>query len=232
MSGITRMPTPIPAAAIEKAVASLKMRCTTWGEMKARAKKPRTTDGMPARISRVGLSHLRARCEAYSERYTAAPRPSGTATTIATALTRMLPVTIVLMSYWPRRGNQPSLQSEDSSTWDTKVQVCPSSDRMIAALIATEVRAAAKSRILTSFSVRVRRRSPRRSASDIRGCATGSITQLLVCATASARASRQAPCPTTPRTPRRPPNRPPRPGSGPRSGPVNRSLRQRTCSRR
>ncbi len=45
-----------------------KKRCTTCGEMTLMAKKPSTTDGMPARISSVGFSTLRTPGRAYSER--------------------------------------------------------------------------------------------------------------------------------------------------------------------
>ena len=45
-----------------------KNRWTTCGEITLMAKKPSTTDGMPARISSVGLSTLRTLGRAYSER--------------------------------------------------------------------------------------------------------------------------------------------------------------------
>ena len=40
----------------------------TFGLMTVSAKKPRTTLGMPARISRIGFSRRRIRGEAYSDR--------------------------------------------------------------------------------------------------------------------------------------------------------------------
>ncbi len=45
------------------------------------------------------------------------------------------PTTIVLMPYWPRRGNHPSVDELSSSTWEMKVQASPISERTIAALI-------------------------------------------------------------------------------------------------
>ena len=69
MSGTVRMPTPMPAAARLKVCRrSSENRCTIVGEMKLTEKKPSTTDGMPARISRIGLSMRRTRGLAYSER--------------------------------------------------------------------------------------------------------------------------------------------------------------------
>ena len=45
-----------------------KMAWTTFGLMKVRAKKPSTTLGMPARISRIGFTVRRTRGLAYSDR--------------------------------------------------------------------------------------------------------------------------------------------------------------------
>ena len=45
-----------------------KMRWTIGGLMNVRAKKPRTTLGMPARISRIGLIVRRTFGVAYSDR--------------------------------------------------------------------------------------------------------------------------------------------------------------------
>jgi hypothetical protein len=46
----------------------------------------------------TGLSRRRTRGRAYSDRYTAAPRPTGTATTMAMAVTSKVPTTRVEMS--------------------------------------------------------------------------------------------------------------------------------------
>jgi hypothetical protein len=46
-----------------------------------------TTLGMPASVSRIGFKIRRARGRAYSDRYIAAPSPSGVATTIAIIVT-------------------------------------------------------------------------------------------------------------------------------------------------
>ncbi len=97
-SGTVRMPTPMPAAARLNCVAWLTKRWTSSGEMNVRAKNPRTTLGMPARTSRMGLRMRRTRGRAYSDRYTAAPRPRGAATSMATKVTTRLPMKIVLMS--------------------------------------------------------------------------------------------------------------------------------------
>ena len=55
--------------------------------MNRKAKNPITTDGTPASTSRIGFKILRSRGRAYSERYIAAPSPSGVATTMAIRLT-------------------------------------------------------------------------------------------------------------------------------------------------
>src|SRR5262245_41280688 len=55
------------------------------------AKKPSTTDGMPARSSTTGLTISRVRVPAYCDTYTAAPTPSGTDTAIATIVTFSVP---------------------------------------------------------------------------------------------------------------------------------------------
>ena len=65
---MVRMPTPMPAAAMLNCVASPLIRWTISGERNVRAKKPSTTDGMPARISSIGFSSLRTPDGAYSER--------------------------------------------------------------------------------------------------------------------------------------------------------------------
>ena len=58
----------MPAASRLKPLALGKIAWTTFGLMNVRAKKPRTTLGMPARISRIGLTMPRTRGLAYSER--------------------------------------------------------------------------------------------------------------------------------------------------------------------
>ena len=68
MSGMVRIPTPMPAAARLKVPAlSLKL-WMRFGEMKLTQKNPRTTEGMPASTSRIGFSVRRTRGLAYSER--------------------------------------------------------------------------------------------------------------------------------------------------------------------
>ncbi len=62
------MPTAIAAAARLKPFAPGTSVWTIVGLMNVRAKKPRTTLGMPARISRIGLTVPRTRGLAYSER--------------------------------------------------------------------------------------------------------------------------------------------------------------------
>ena len=66
--------------------------------MKATAKKPTTTLGMPARISSAGFRIFRVRRPAYSERYTAEASPIGAATSMAMAVTMRLPVIRVTTS--------------------------------------------------------------------------------------------------------------------------------------
>ena len=66
--GIVRTPTAIAAAARLNPLALGTSVWTIVGLMKVRAKNPRTTLGMPARISRIGLTVPRVRGLAYSER--------------------------------------------------------------------------------------------------------------------------------------------------------------------
>ena len=56
------------------------------------AKNPRTIVGMPAIVSRTGLTMLRTRVEAYSASRIADSRPSGTPMTIAIAATSSVPL--------------------------------------------------------------------------------------------------------------------------------------------
>ncbi len=95
----------------------------------------------------------------------AEPRPTGTAITMATAVTMRLPVSRVRMWYSPRRGNQPSEERTAAhSTSVTYVHVSRANENTISALIRIEVAAAARRTSWTACSVRVRRRSPARSS--------------------------------------------------------------------
>ena len=67
-SGITSTPTPIPAASSDPAAGPPKRVLTTLGAIHSRAKKPSTTLGMPARISKIGFSVRRTPGRAYSDR--------------------------------------------------------------------------------------------------------------------------------------------------------------------
>ena len=72
---------------------------------------------MPASTSMIGLRIDRIRGRAYSERYTAAPRPSGAATTMATPVTIRLPTSRVPMLNRFCRGFHTSLaKTRDHST--------------------------------------------------------------------------------------------------------------------
>ena len=72
------------------------------------AKKPSTTLGMPARISRIGLMVARARGRGVlGEVDRATPARSGVAMSIAITVTMSVPMRSVVMSKMPRRGNQP-----------------------------------------------------------------------------------------------------------------------------
>ncbi len=62
------MPTPSPAAMRLNRSVAPKKRCTISGERKLMAKKPRTTEGIPAKISKVGFRIFRTVGLAYSER--------------------------------------------------------------------------------------------------------------------------------------------------------------------
>jgi hypothetical protein len=68
ISGIVSTPTARPAENRLKSEADGLMPWTMFGLMNRRAKKPRTTLGMPASISRIGLIVRRARACAYSDR--------------------------------------------------------------------------------------------------------------------------------------------------------------------
>jgi hypothetical protein len=63
------------------------------GVMTFKAKKPRTMVGIPAIVSRIGLTRFRVRGVAYSARYAAASKPRGTATNSAMRATSSVPTT-------------------------------------------------------------------------------------------------------------------------------------------
>ena len=97
---------------------------------------------------------------AYSERYIAAPSPSGVAIIIAMTDTSIVPMKIVRTSNSPLRGRHPSAQSWPSSTFDKKVTALPASATMMATLTTIETIAAAIRRIRTNPSLRWRRGLP------------------------------------------------------------------------
>ena len=115
---------------------------------------------MPARSSSTGFRMRRARGLAYSERYIAAPRPNGVATTMAITLTTIVCQTIVLRSNRPRRGNQPSAHNCDSSISSRKPSAFPNNDKTMAALTRIEKIAAAWKTTRTRRSRRFRLGSP------------------------------------------------------------------------
>ena len=75
-----------------------------FGVTHRKAKNPKTTEGIPASISRSGLSHFRVIGLAYSERYIAEASPTGTATTIAIPVTINDPTRGVFRSYSLKGG--------------------------------------------------------------------------------------------------------------------------------
>ena len=68
ISGMVRMPTPMPAAMRLNWLAPEKRFWTNSGEITLMAKNPRTTLGMPASTSMPGLSTRRTLGGAYSDR--------------------------------------------------------------------------------------------------------------------------------------------------------------------
>src|ERR1022692_1716711 len=66
-------------------------RCWNQLAMIMSAKKPSTTDGIPAKSSTTGLTISRVRGRAYCDTYSAAPTPSGTETAIETTVTLRVP---------------------------------------------------------------------------------------------------------------------------------------------
>ncbi len=107
ISGVTRKPMATPVTSKLVVCEVLNSGWMRSGPSTRSAKKPNTTLGTPASTSRIGFSHLRVRGEAYSLRNTAAPRPSGAATTIDTNETSTVPMTMVGRSNRPLRGYQP-----------------------------------------------------------------------------------------------------------------------------
>src|SRR5215207_3031469 len=93
----------------------------------------------------------------------AEPRPSGVAMTMPTPVTSNEPTNRVLMSYRFRRGNQPSVQRLPRSMLRRNVMDSPSSEAMIARLIRSVERPAARKTRFTVFSRKWRRRLPLRS---------------------------------------------------------------------
>ena len=89
------------------------IRWTISGLMTAIAKKPSTMLGMPARISRIGLTKLRVRGEAYSARKIALKSPIGVATSMAMADTRNVPMRSVGRSNSPRWGPPRRIQGAE-----------------------------------------------------------------------------------------------------------------------
>ncbi len=64
------------------------------------AKKPRTMVGMPAIVSRTGLTTLRIAVVEYSESRIADSSPSGVPMTIAMTATRSVPLTSARTPNW------------------------------------------------------------------------------------------------------------------------------------
>src|SRR5438093_7755729 len=146
-----------------KTGASDTRRWMRFGLIQVRAKNPRTTLGIEARISSTGFRTARVRLPAYSDRNKAEPIPSGVATTMAIAEITRVPATIVLMSYSPRRGNHPLVHNVAGSTLRMKVRALPKRETMMAALITIEIPAAAANATRTIVSRRRRPEATRRS---------------------------------------------------------------------
>ena len=132
------------------------------------AKNPITTLGTLASVSRIGFSQRRARGEAYSARYRAAPSPSGTATIMAIAATISVPATIVLMSKRLLRGNHPSDQRVARCTLRRKSSAPPARLTTIPTLITTDRKAAEKNRPRITRSRRSLAGFPRRTSTLMR----------------------------------------------------------------
>ena len=131
--------------------------------MNRSAKNPITTLGTVARVSRIGFRKRRGRGPAYSDRYSAAPRPRGAATTIAMSETISVPATIVFTSKRFRRGNHPVVHSAPRSTLLRKSIAPPANETTIATLMTTERNAAEKNSPRMERSRRCRAVAPCRS---------------------------------------------------------------------
>ena len=139
------------------------------------AKNPITTLGTLASVSMIGLRNRRARGEAYSDRYRAAPSPSGAATIMAMPATINVPATIVFTSKRFLRGNQPSDHSVDSWTLDRKSAAPPARLATIATLIDDRAEGGAEEQSPhPAFTAETRRVAPqrlRRMRPSIAACA-------------------------------------------------------------
>jgi hypothetical protein len=155
--GIVNSPTPTPAAAKDPAEASSLSLPIISGAMKNKAKKPNTTLGTPARISKTGLIKARVRLEAYSDRYMAAAKPIGPATAIAIPVVMSVATNKVFTSYSPRRGYQPSLHVLAQSMPTMKSQASENKEKTKTIEITTEIRAVNRSRNFAFRSLRTRR---------------------------------------------------------------------------
>src|SRR5918994_1221304 len=115
---------------------------------------------MPAKTSRIGFSVRRSRGVAYSDKYRAAPIPSGAATSIAMTAMSIVPRNSVRMSNSLPRGTQPLAHSNERSMSNSHEIASPISARTMARLTTSENSAAAWNRVLTSRSLRRRRALP------------------------------------------------------------------------
>ena len=146
-SGMVRMPTPMPAASMlpPRPFSSPNRLPTMFGAIHARAKKPRTTDGTPASTSRMGLRKERTRGRANSDRYTAAPSPSGTATIMATPVTiRLLTISGRMPKLFWRGFHVSLVRTSPQPAFEMNSHPLPNSEITMAALTTTDSTAAAK----------------------------------------------------------------------------------------
>src|SRR5918994_5744708 len=136
---------------------------------------------MPARTSRIGFSVRRKRGVAYSDRYRAAPIPSGAATSIAMTAMSIVPRNSVRMSNSLPRGTQPLAHSNERSMSNSHEIASPISARTMARLTTSENSAAPWNSVLTSRSLRRRRALPvSRSAFGVTVVAAMPLTSSLV----------------------------------------------------
>ena len=99
MSGVMRIPTTMPPASAEWS-RTPKRGLRTSGDRKLMAKKPSTMVGIPAIVSRTGLTMLRTRFEAYSDSRIADSNPSGIPMSIAMIATSSVPLTSARTPNW------------------------------------------------------------------------------------------------------------------------------------